>query len=142
MTSPDDCIFCRIAAGSASAHRVYEDAQTVAFLDIRPAAPGHTLIIPRLHSRDLLDAAREDLEATVRTSQRVARGIYTVIEPDGIRVAQFNGTAAGQTVFHYHLHLVPVRAGTRPAMHGREDAPELALVDLAARLRAAIETAW
>jgi histidine triad (HIT) family protein len=140
--SADDCIFCRIADGTASAHRVYEDAQTVAFLDLRPAAPGHTLVIPRLHARNLMDSAREDLEATVRTSQRVARALQSVLEPDGIRVAQFNGAAAGQTVFHYHVHLVPVQSGSSTAAHGRSEAEDGALTALAERLRNSIESGW
>jgi len=138
----EDCIFCRIAGGSAPAFRVFEDGQTVAFLDIRPAALGHTLVVPRLHSADLLHSAREDLEATVRTTQRVARGLNSLLEPDGIRVSQFNGAAAGQTVFHYHVHVVPVQAGTRPGLHGRDEASPDALEQLAARLREAIETPW
>lgn len=138
----EDCIFCRIAGANAPAYRIFEDGQTVAFLDIRPAAPGHALVIPRMHSADLMHAAREDLEATVRTSQRVARGLNTVLEPDGIRVSQFNGAAAGQTVFHYHVHLVPIQGGTKPGSHGREEASSAALERLAVQLREAIETPW
>jgi histidine triad (HIT) family protein len=101
------CIFCQIVAGAAPAHRVLEDDRTLAFMNIFPVAEGHTLIIPKAHCTNLLDAAPGDLERVASHSRRVAHAIRRAIAPDGIGVFQLNGVAAGQTVFHYHMHLIP-----------------------------------
>ncbi len=102
-----DCIFCRIIAGDIPAHKVYEDDATLAFLDINPASRGHTLVIPKQHAADLFNLSPETLTATARTIQTVARILQQGVQPDGINVLQNNGPAAGQVVFHYHVHLIP-----------------------------------
>ncbi len=133
-----DCIFCRIVAGEIPSHTVYEDDMTLAFLDIHPAARGHTLVIPKQHVADLLSADPLDLEATVRGSQVVARILHKHLQADGINVVQNNGTAAGQDVFHYHVHLIPRWTGDqaiRSWWPGETD--HAALGSLAAELRAA-----
>lgn len=135
-----DCIFCRIATGHAPAEIVHEDDATVAFLDIRPSSPGHTLVICRAHHDNLYDVSAEALAAVAATSQRLARAIHGALQPDGLRVAQFNGAAAGQTVFHYHVHLVPVNQGQGRGIHGREAADPTALKDVGARIRAALQS--
>ena len=135
----EDCIFCRIAAGDAPAVRLAEDPRTIAFLDLFPAATGHTLIIPRAHSENLLSAATVDLEACLAMARRVAAALMETLEPDGFRLSQFNGAAAGQTVFHTHLHVVPAYAGQPRRSHGRERLEPAELEALAARIRPALQ---
>ncbi|MDP9313113.1 MAG: HIT family protein [Chloroflexota bacterium] len=133
-----DCIFCRIVAGEIPSHKVYEDDMTLAFLDIHPAARGHTLVIPKQHVADLLSADPLDLEATVRGSQVVARILHKHLQADGINVVQNNGTAAGQDVFHYHVHLIPRWTGDQAIRSWRPgETDHAALGSLAAELRAA-----
>jgi histidine triad (HIT) family protein len=103
----DDCPFCRIAAGLAPAHVVAEDEHCFAVLDTRPAARGHTLVIPRAHVTDLWSADPETAAALGRTCAAVARQLRTRLSPDGLTMRQNNGEASGQVVFHLHVHLVP-----------------------------------
>jgi len=135
-----DCIFCKIATGKAPAEIIYEDDATVAFLDIRPSHPGHTLVICRDHHENLHDVSETALTAVAMASQRVARAIQTALRPDGLRVAQFNGAPAGQTVFHYHVHLVPVSQGQGRGIHGREAMDAVALKEIGGRIRAALQS--
>ncbi|MDX1654468.1 MAG: HIT family protein [Candidatus Competibacteraceae bacterium] len=114
-----NCIFCKIARGEAPCTRVYEDQRTLAFMDIQPASEGHILVVSKEHFETLLEIDEANLTAVSLTVQRVARAIQHTLEPDGIRVAQLNGSAAGQTVFHYHVHLVPLMEGQKAGFHGR-----------------------
>ena len=100
-------IFTRIVNGEIPASKVYEDADTLAFLDISPASRGHVLVICKNASANLLELSDADVVATARTSQRVARAVMAALQPDGINVVQSNGAAAGQDVFHYHVHIIP-----------------------------------
>src|SRR5687767_4753452 len=102
-----ECLFCRIVAGDIPAHKVYEDEHSLAFLDIMPAGPGHTLVIPKEHATEMNDISPESLSATILCAQIVARTLRTRLNADGLNVFQNNGAAAGQEVGHYHLHLVP-----------------------------------
>jgi histidine triad (HIT) family protein len=102
-----DCIFCKIVAGELPARIVDEDERTIAFMDIAPATRGHALVIPRAHSRDLLDVGKEDLEASVVAAQRLARRMSERLGADGVNVLNSCGRAAWQTVFHFHLHVIP-----------------------------------
>jgi histidine triad (HIT) family protein len=102
-----DCIFCGIAAGALPAERVHEDDRTVAFLDISPACDGHVLVIPRAHSDDIHGADPADLAAVSATVQQLAARVAGALGADGVSVVQSNGGAAGQTVFHYHVHVLP-----------------------------------
>jgi len=135
---PRDCIFCEIVAGRAPAHRVHEDERTLAFLDIVPAAPGHTLVIPKAHGENVHDTSADDLAAVIRVSQRVAAAQHSVLEPDGLAVFQLNGEAAGQSVFHYHMHLVPRRHGDPAGLHGRGPGEPAELARTAEALAAAV----
>jgi len=103
----EDCLFCRIVAGSVPSTRVYEDERTVAILDIFPATRGHALVIPRAHSTDLHDTAHADVLACAATAQRVAGMGVAQLGAHGITILQSNGAAAWQTVFHYHVHVIP-----------------------------------
>jgi histidine triad (HIT) family protein len=102
-----DCLFCAIVDGSVPSQMVDSDERTVAFMDIAPATPGHALVVPRKHSADLLEIERDDLSATMLASQRLARRMKDALEADGIDLINASGAAAWQTVFHFHIHVVP-----------------------------------
>ncbi len=103
----DECIFCSIATGQAQFWRVYEDEATVAFLDIGQATPGHTLVVPRRHARDIWSLSEDEAARVTRTVHRVAFLLRDRLAPLGLNVTQSNGRAAWQDVFHYHVHVVP-----------------------------------
>ena len=103
----DDCIFCKIAAGTVPADTLYEDGATLAFLDIRPNNHGHTLVIPKKHSRNLFDISGEDLAAMARTARVIAPAIIRATGAEGVNLAMNNERPAGQIVFHSHLHIIP-----------------------------------
>jgi histidine triad (HIT) family protein len=117
--APSDCIFCRIARGEAPSFRVYEDALSLAFMDIAPVSEGHVLVVTREHFTNLFEATPEALAAVAKSSLLVAGAIRAELAPAGLAVAQLNGEAAGQTVFHYHVHLIPRKPGDGYVMHGR-----------------------
>jgi histidine triad (HIT) family protein len=100
-------IFSRIISGDIPSYKVYEDAQTLAFMDINPATRGHTLVICKAEYPDLLSIPPDMLDAVSRATQRVAIAIQAALQPDGINIIQNNGVAAGQVVFHYHVHVIP-----------------------------------
>jgi histidine triad (HIT) family protein len=135
---PGDCIFCKIVRGEAPAHVVCEDERTLTFMDIFPVAAGHVLVIPKAHCTNLLDADATDLEAVIVRARSAARAIRDALGPDGIGTFQLNGAAAGQTVFHYHLHLIPRQSGEKLEIHGRKPGKPARLAELAARLADAV----
>ena len=100
-------IFSRIVSGEIPALKVYEDAETLAFMDINPASRGHTLVISKDEHPDLFAIPPQTLAAVGRTVQRVAQALRDVLKPDGVNIIQNNGAAAGQTVFHFHVHIIP-----------------------------------
>jgi histidine triad (HIT) family protein len=109
-TNPDsnpDCIFCRIVAGELPATIVAEDERTIAFMDIAPATRGHALVIPRAHSTDLLSVDPEDLSAVALASQRLAARMRERLSTDGVNLVNSCGAVAWQTVFHFHVHVIP-----------------------------------
>ena len=138
MTDHTHCIFCGIIQGRVPAIRVFEDELTLAFMDIHPAGPGHTLVIPKAHAADLLEIAPADLTAVTLATQRLARAVHRALAPDGLRIMQTNGAAAGQTVFHYHVHIIPRQTGQQGRLHGQERADDALLEALAARIRTAL----
>jgi histidine triad (HIT) family protein len=103
----DDCIFCAIASGDGPAEIIDSDEHTVAFMDINPATRGHSLVIPRTHSTNLMEISDEDLERTTLAARRLARKIDAALQPAGFNVINACGAAAWQTVFHFHLHVIP-----------------------------------
>ncbi len=111
-----DCVFCRIVAGQIPSTRVYEDELTVAFMDIGQVNPGHVLVAVKEHAENLYELDDARAGAVQRTAARVARAIRDAFDPQGLSVYQANGSAAGQTVFHYHVHLVPRYAGDSMAL--------------------------
>jgi histidine triad (HIT) family protein len=102
-----DCLFCGIVEESVPGQIVDSDDRTIAFMDIAPATPGHALVVPRKHSPDLLEIDPADLEATVTAAQRLARRAKEVLGADGINLVNACGAVASQTVFHFHIHVVP-----------------------------------
>ena len=107
MARDPDCIFCKIVAGEIPASIIDEDERTVAFMDINPATRGHALVVPREHATDLLSVPLEDLDACMRASQRLAHRMKDVLDVDGINLLNSCGAAAWQTVFHFHIHVIP-----------------------------------
>lgn len=107
---PGQCIFCRLVQGSIPAAKVYEDALTIAFMDIGQVNPGHVLVATKRHAATLLDITAEEATAVMQTAQRVARAVQAVFDPPGLTLLQANGREGDQTVFHFHLHVVPRHA--------------------------------
>ena len=133
-------IFAKILRGELPCHKVYEDERALAFLDIMPRAPGHTLVLPKAPARNLLDVAPDDLAHVMAVAQTIAKAQIKVFGADGITVQQFNESAGGQVVFHLHVHLVPRKAGEpmKPPASVKEDAAVLS--DQALALAAALRT--
>ena len=103
----DKCIFCDIVAGKLPAFKLYEDDLFIAILDRFPANPGHTLIIPKFHAEDIFGLCEKEAPQIIPLAQKIAAKIKEVLNPDGFNILQNNGKAAGQEVFHYHLHIIP-----------------------------------
>lgn len=116
-------IFAKILRGEIPCHKVYEDEQTLAFMDVMPQAEGHLLVIPKAASRNMLDAEPETLAALIPVVQKLANAAKEAFDADGISIAQFNEPAAGQTVYHLHFHIIPRKDGvaTRPHSGTMED---------------------
>ena len=107
MTFDESCIFCKIVHKQASSSVVYEDESIVAFLDIRPLNIGHTLVIPKAHYVDIFDLPEEQLSQVHKVAKEVSWAVKKATEADGISIIQQNGKAAGQDIFHFHVHVVP-----------------------------------
>ena len=138
MNHASECIFCKIVEGEAPSFRVCEDESTLTFMDVFPVADGHTLIITKEHFANLFEATPDALAGVARTASRVAHAIRKEFAPDGLGVFQLNGAAAGQTVFHYHMHLIPRSAGQGLQIHSRQRGKEARLRENARRLAAAV----
>jgi len=103
----EDCIFCKIIKGEIPSFKVYEDENVFAFADINPMAEGHTLIIPKKHAANLWEIDGESLAAVHLASKKIIDAITRALNPSGVAAMQLNGESVGQSVFHYHLHLIP-----------------------------------
>jgi histidine triad (HIT) family protein len=130
--------FARILRGELPAIRVYEDALTVAFMDIMPQADGHVLVLPKEPAAELFDLSEESAVACIRTTQHVAGAVKAALNPPGMLIAQFNGRAAGQTVPHVHFNIIPRREGEALKPHGAIPADTEKLREIAARIVAAL----
>ena len=134
-----DCIFCKIVAGTVPSFKLAEDARSFAMLDINPANPGHALVLSRRHAPSVTTSRDEDLAAVMATARRIAAAIETVLKPDGINLLQANGPGAAQSVPHFHIHVLPRRAGDELKMNWQlVPGDRAALAALAERLRAAL----
>ncbi len=139
MTAYDPSnIFSKIIKGEIPSHKVYEDADVLVMMDIFPQSKGHVLIIPKAASRNLLDADPAVLARTMPQVQRVARAAQKALNPDGIRVVQFNEAPAGQSVFHLHFHVIPVYEGVELGRHGQGKADDAELAAQAKAIAAAL----
>jgi len=138
-SDPQDCIFCKIVKGELPSFRVCEDEHTLVFLDLFPVTPGHTLVIPKQHASDLFEMDADTLAAVAATSLRVAHAIDEALAPDGLGVFQLNRAAAGQTVFHYHMHLMPRNVGESFSLRSRIRGDDDALRSTAERIAAALD---
>ncbi|WLB53859.1 HIT family protein [Bradyrhizobium sp. 521_C7_N1_3] len=134
----DQNVFAKILRGEIPCFEVFSDDRSLAFLDIMPRSPGHTLVIPRAPARGILDIADDDLAAVARTGKRIAIAAIKAFDAEGIILQQFSEPASGQVVFHLHMHVMPVRAGIEllPAQTRKEDIAVLA--DHAKRMIAAL----
>jgi histidine triad (HIT) family protein len=109
-STPDTCIFCKLASKAIPASIVWEDAQTLAFMDLGQVNPGHVLVALKRHTATLLDLSADEAAAVMRTAHRVAQAVATTFDPPGITLLQANGQEGEQTVFHFHMHVVPRHA--------------------------------
>lgn len=138
----DECLFCEIIAGRAPASIVYEDDAIVAFMDLFPVHPGHVLVVPRLHVQDLLGCPEGIAGRLFEVSVRLAPAVVAVTEADGFNVWTANGAAAGQEIFHLHLHLLPRFTddafGLRFPKNYPQEASRQALDSIAERIRSAV----
>ena len=140
MTAYDtNNIFAKILRGEIPAHRVYEDDDAVAFMDVMPQANGHTLVIPKTPSRNLLDAAPQTLSRLLPVVQKVAAAAKVAFEADGVTVTQFNEPAAGQTVYHLHFHIIPRVEGQPLKPHSGTMEDQGVLATNAEKLRAVLK---
>lgn len=137
---PGQCIFCRLVAGEIPSAKVYEDDLTIAFMDIGQVNPGHVLVATKRHAVTLLDITPEEAAAVMQTAQRVAHAAQAAFDPPGMTLFQANGKEGGQTVFHFHLHVLPRHAddGMALAWPRKEPGPAV-LQDYAQRLRAVLQ---
>jgi histidine triad (HIT) family protein len=131
-------IFAKILRGEAPAHFVAEEALCVAFMDVMPQADGHALVVPRAAATDILDIDAASLAATVLLAQRVAGAVKRAFAAPGVLVAQLNGAAAGQSVFHLHFHVIPRHQGLDLRLHARSMAAPEVLAGHARRVREAL----
>jgi histidine triad (HIT) family protein len=144
MTSYDDQnLFARILRGEIPAYKVYENQHTLAFMDIMPRSPGHTLVIPKAPARGLLDITTDDFAEVARTTKKIAVAAVKAFDAEGVIIQQFSEAASGQVVFHFHMHVMPCTAGVEllPAQFRKED-PKI-LEDHAARMIASLrDKSW
>ncbi|MEM9285721.1 MAG: HIT family protein [Pseudomonadota bacterium] len=132
-------IFAKIIRGEMPKVAVYEDESTLAFMDVFPQSEGHTLVIhKRAEAVNFLDLPPEALAKVIATTQKVARAVVEALKPDGFRIAQFNGEAAGQTVYHTHMHIIPMWNDRTLGRHGEGMAPADELEAIAAKIKNAL----
>lgn len=132
-------VFGKILRGEIPSIRVYEDEKTLAFMDVMPQADGHVLVIPKEEAEDIFALSSEGAAALIATTRKLAKAVKKGMAAPGIMVAQLNGAAAGQSVFHVHFHIIPRSAGVDFRLHAREMESREKLQAFAERIRAALE---
>ena len=136
---PGQCIFCRLVAGEIPSAKVYEDALTLAFMDLGQVNPGHVLVATKRHAATLLDITAEEAAAVMQPAQRVARAVQATFDPPGLTLLQANGREGDQTVFHFHMHVVPRHGNDGIALSWpRKEPGAQVLQGYAQQLRAAL----
>lgn len=133
-------VFAKILRGEVPAFRVYEDEHTLAFMDVMPQSDGHVLVLPKASAENLFDLDPEMAAAVMRSAQKVAGAVKRAFRADGVTLMQFNGPVAGQTVFHFHMHVLPRYANQPLRHHGRGMAEAALLEEHARRVRKALGT--
>lgn len=131
-------IFAKILRGELPAHKVYEDGETLAFMDIMPRGPGHVLVIPKAAARNILDVDPDSLSAVIRTAKKIAIATKKAFDADGVTVQQFNEQAGGQVVYHLHVHVIPRHLGVALNPPGGPIAGNDALAANAEKIKAAL----
>ncbi len=131
-------IFAKILRGEIPCVKVYEDAKTLAFMDVMPESEGHVLVVPKEPAENVLALSADGMAAMMATTQKIARAVDKALAPDGILLKQYNGAAAGQSVFHIHFHIVPRWDGVAMAPHGKVMVQAAALEPIAAKIRSAL----
>ena len=138
---PGHCIFCKIVAGDIPAAKVYEDELSVAFMDSGQVNPGHVLVASKRHAVTVLDLTVEEAAAVMQTAQRIAHAAQQAFAPDGITLFQANGAAGGQTVFHFHMHVLPRHEGDGMALTWPRKEPAMPLLQhYAQQLQTALQS--
>ncbi|MCS6946237.1 MAG: HIT family protein [Steroidobacteraceae bacterium] len=140
MSYDYDNVFARILRGELPCVKLYEDDQTLAFMDIMPQAEGHALVVPKEPAADLLSASPAAAAACIQTTQRIARAVKQALAAPGIQIVQMNGAAAGQTVPHLHFHVIPRRPGENLKFHASAPVSPEKLEPIAQKIRAALQT--
>jgi len=138
MAYDNDNIFAKILRGETPCVKVYEDAGTLAFMDVMPEADGHVLVVPKEPAQDIFDLSSDGLTAMMITTQKVARAVDKALSPDGIQLKQYNRAPAGQSIFHVHFHIVPRWEGLGLAPHGKVMVEAAVLEPIAAKIRSAL----
>ena len=131
-------IFAKILRGEIPCVKIYEDAKTLAFMDVMPEAEGHVLVVPKEPAENILDLSPEGLAAMMATTQKLARAVDKALEPDGILLKQYNRAAAGQSIFHVHVHIVPRWDGVPMAPHGKVMVDAATLEPIAEKIRSVL----
>ncbi len=137
MTAPD-CLFCKIIQGQIPCIRIFEDDATLVFMDIMPQSDGHMLVVPKQHGANIWDIDQPSAMAIMTVGQRLSLVAKNALQAAGVSLMQLNGAAAGQTVFHVHLHIIPRWAGSDLRMHAREQADRIKLVAIAEKIKAGL----
>jgi histidine triad (HIT) family protein len=136
MKTDESCIFCKIVKGEIPSSKIYETDTVLVFMDIRPLSAGHTLVIPKEHCVDLFDIPNKLLCDVYSASKMVAAAVKETTSADGISIIQQNGKAAGQDIFHLHVHIVPRHEGQKlPPFNDLQIAPREQLEELANKIR-------
>jgi histidine triad (HIT) family protein len=138
MAYDNNNVFAKVLRGELPSVKVYEDALTLAFMDIMPSTEGHTLVIPKEPAETILDLSPDSAAAVMKTTQKVAKAVKKAFNCPGVMLVQLNGAAAGQTIPHIHFHILPRQAGLDLKLHGRAMVDPKSLEPVAARIRAAL----
>jgi histidine triad (HIT) family protein len=139
MAYDNNNIFAKIIRGEAPSFKVYEDDRTLAFMDVMPQSEGHTLVIPKVAAENFFDLPADDAAYLIQITQKVAVAVKRAIKAPGIMIAQLNGSEAGQTVFHIHMHIIPRWHGADMKLHARQMADFEVLKKQAALIKAELE---
>ena len=135
MAYDSNNIFSKILRGEIPCVKVFEDARTLAFMDVMPESEGHVLVVPKEPAQDIFDLSADGLTAMMATTQKVARAVDKALAPDGIQLRQYNRAPAGQSIFHVHFHVLPVWEGVGLAPHGKVMVDADKLEPIAAKIR-------